>query len=490
MRSGISATCRSISVHKFAILRCCFSALNGVCFYRYAVFLFYALFCFFLGSAVAEPALDFSVIRLGTGSPAVLVVGGIQGDEPGGFSAASLLATRYELHTGSLWVVPNLNFPSIIRRSRGLHGDMNRKFAALEKTDPEYATVRRIQELITNSEVGLVLNLHDGSGFYRAEEIDKLRNPRRWGQSIIIDQERMDNSDLGNLGEMARTVASAVNQKLVDSGHALQIRNTNTALGDREMEKSLSWYAVRNGKSAFGLEASKELSVAERAYYHLGMVEKFLELAGIEFTRDFELTPRGVEKALAENLGVSFAGNRIFLPLENARSTINFLPLPPGGAGKAIPSKPIMAVLPCREDPEKLCVHYGNRMIALIKPEWREVTDELDALWAIVDGEKKLAPFGQMLDVGKSVVILPREGFRVNAIGYGNSKADEAGRLLKRSDFEKRYSIDRAGSIFRVEVYKDSKFAGMFLLRFGGRPALAATVHQPDDKGPESTFGF
>ena len=35
------------------------------------------------------PSLDFVTIRLGQGDRAVLVVGGIQGDEPGGFSAAS-----------------------------------------------------------------------------------------------------------------------------------------------------------------------------------------------------------------------------------------------------------------------------------------------------------------------------------------------------------------------------------------------------------------
>lgn len=439
--------------------------------------------------AAASP-LDFTVTRLGQGSPVALVVGGIQGDEPGGFSAASLLATRYEILAGSLWVVPNLNFPSIIRRSRGLHGDMNRKFAALNESDPEYDTVRRIQDLITRPEVRLVLNLHDGSGYYHPVEIDRLRNPRRWGQSIIIDQENLDAAPLGNLGWLAREVASAVNKQLLDSGHELQIRNTNTALGDKEMEKSLSWYAVRNGKSAFGLEASKELPVAFRAYYHLGMIETFLKLAGVEFRRDFELTPEGVEKALAENLGISFAGNRIFLPLEDARPNINYLPLPLDGPGKAIPSKPIMAVLPCRDNSEKLCVHYGNRTIALIKPDWRELTDELDALWAVVDGEKKLAPFGQVLDVSKSVTILPMAGFRVNAIGYGGSKADEAGKKMRKKDFEPRYSLDRGGNLFRVEVYKGAKFAGMFLLRFGGRPALTANVHQPDSKGPESALGF
>lgn len=447
----------------------------------------------FLASTLSAFPLDFTTIRLGSGPNAVLVFGGIQGDEPGGFSAATLLATRYEISRGSVWVAPNLNFPSIIRRSRGLHGDMNRKFSRLDENDPEFATVRRIQSLILHPDVGLVLNLHDGSGYYRPEFEDKLRNPARWGQSIIIDQDELGSGIfMGRLAHHARAVVQMVNQSLLEPVHALHVHNTNTAAGDREMEKSLSYYAVRNGRAAFGLEASKEFPVAWRAYYHLGMIEAFLRLAGVEFSRDFELTPAGVEAALAENLGVSFAGNRIFLPLEDARPTINCLPLPRNGAVNAIMSKPIMAVLPCEDDKQKICIHYGNRKVTLIRPDWREVDEDLDAMRAIVDGKPSLAPFGHILDVVDSIIIEPVPGFRVNAIGYGRGTADEAGKRLSRNDFETRYSVDKGGNIFRVEVYKDKKIAGMFLLRFATKngSGQAATLIQPDVAGPESSLGF
>ena len=121
--------------------------------------------------------------------------GGRCGRESGGFSAATLLITHYRIKKGTVWVVPNLNFPSIIQRSRGLHGDMNRKFAALAETDPEYATVRRIQELIRTPGLGLVLNLHDGGGFYCPERKSKERNPSRWGQCLIIDMAEMSRPD-------------------------------------------------------------------------------------------------------------------------------------------------------------------------------------------------------------------------------------------------------------------------------------------------------
>lgn len=447
--------------------------------------------------------LDFTTIRLGDARRAVLVVGGIQGDEPGGFSAATLLATRYEIAEGALWVVPNLNFPSIIKRSRGLHGDMNRKFARLEATDPEYATVRRIQELIRHPDVGLVLNLHDGSGYYRPQHEDRLRNPARWGQSVIIDQETLaDGVFMGRLSHEAETVARTANSRLIKPLHALHVHNTHTAAGDKEMEKSLSYFAVRHGKAAFGLEASKEFPVELRAYYHLLMVEAFLERAGVRFQRDFALTPAGVARALRDNLGVSFADNRVFLPLEDVRPSIAYLPLPRNSPAKAITSKPIMAVLPCEGHAGQICIHYGNRTITLIRPDWREMDHGLDAVTVLVDGREELVPFGHVLDVAETATVRGQPGYRVNAIGIDRGLTDESGLALRLRDFQPRFSVDRSGTLFRVEVYKGNAFAGMFLLRYAGRPrhGRQATVSAtrraapqgelPDRPGPESSLGF
>lgn len=456
-----------------------------------------ALLAALLSPALSRPAraetfpLDFTTIRLGAAPRAVLVVGGIQGDEPGGFSAATLMATRYEISEGAVWVVPNLNFPSIIRRSRGLHGDMNRKFARLAESDPEFATVRRIQELIRQPEVGLVLNLHDGSGYYRPRHEDKLRNPGRWGQSVIIDQEALTpGTFMGALAEEADAVAREANSRLIQPLHALHVHNTNTAAGDREMEKSLSYYAVRHGKAAFGLEASKEFPVELRAYYHLLMVEAFLRRAGVRFSRDFELTPAGVARALRENLGVSFAGNRVFLPLEDVRPAISYLPLPKNSPARAITSKPIMAVLPCEGKGDRICIHYGNRTITLIRPEWREVDASLDAVTVQVDGREEVVPFGSILDVAEAATVVPRQGYRVNAIGLDCGRADESGVSLRRKDFQPRFSVDRGGRLYRVEVYRGKRFSGMFLLRFGAGQATARRAPLPDRPGPESSLGF
>lgn len=448
------------------------------------------------GAALAGAAegdrssLDFSVFKLGSGAPVVLVVGGIQGDEPGGFSAATLLAMRYTITRGTLWVVPNLNFPSIIKRSRGLHGDMNRKFAVLPPTDPEYPTVARIQELIRAPEVALVLNLHDGSGYYRPTREGPLHNPSRWGQSVIIDQDRMpEKTPLSGLRAVAERVLASVNKRLLAPGHRLHLHNTRTAEGDREMEKSLSWFAVRHGKAAFGLEASKEFPVEVRAYYHLRMVEAFLAQAGVHFERDFKLTQRGVLAALQSDLTVAFAGNRIFLPLEDARPRIAYLPLPKNGAAGAVPSKPIMAVLPDEDD---LCVHYGNRMVTRIRPDWRELDDGLDGVGIVVDGRSEAVPFGRVVAVRDAFEVRPVPGYRVNAIGVDVGKPDESGIRLRKKDFQQRFSVDRRGTLYRVEVYRDEHFAGMFLVRFGTDAGSLMTRRDrlPATGGRESSLGW
>jgi len=57
----------------------------------------------------------------------VFILGGIQGDEPGGFLSADLYPNLV-LDRGNLIVIPRANFHSIIKNSRGVNGDMNRRF--------------------------------------------------------------------------------------------------------------------------------------------------------------------------------------------------------------------------------------------------------------------------------------------------------------------------------------------------------------------------
>ena len=161
-------------------------------------------------------SFDFDLIKKGQDDDnTLLIVGGIQGDEPGGFMAASLITTHYKIQKGSVWIVPNLNFYSIIKRSRGPYGDMNRKFAKIPKNDPDYDSIQRIKEYISSDSVKLILNLHDGSGYYRKNYVDNMHSPNRWGQSSIIDQANLDVERYGNLQEISQRVCTYLNKNLI-----------------------------------------------------------------------------------------------------------------------------------------------------------------------------------------------------------------------------------------------------------------------------------
>lgn len=439
--------------------------------------------------AVAAPAKPtgpaFSLHKLGEGAPAVLIVGGIQGDEPGGFSAASLLATHYTVTAGAVWVVPNLGFGSILERSRGVNGDMNRKFAELPKNDPDYTTVRRMQELIRTPGLQLVLNLHDGSGFYRPTRVSAERNPQRWGQCVIIDKSAIEHAH-GDLEQRGEDVLREVNRTLLTPDHALYLKNTLTDMGNVEMEKSLTWFAVRNNVPAFGVEASKALTTEVRAYYHLQLIEAFLTQAGVAFSRPFPLTPKAVGQALSTDLNIAFANNRIALPLENIRTRLSgSLPLPKNAATNYTASKPILAVSAKGRD---VALHYGNRVLTRFNADWMDMDTSLDGMTLLIDGKEVPITFGQIADVATTFTVKGQNGYRVNAIG-ATKGGDESNIAFKRSDFQDYYSVDPEGYVFRVEVYKDKAFSGMFLVRYAGASKKPAVV-LPAVAGRETRFGM
>ena len=425
------------------------------------------VYLLFLASpALASRHMDFTIHKLESDRPGntLLVIGGIQGDEPGGFNAAALLATQYKIKKGSVWVVPNLNFISIIERSRGVFGDLNRKFAQIGRNDPEFDTISKVKKIILDDQVNLVINLHDGSGFYRPTYVDRVHNPDRWGQSIIIDQEQIGAVKFGELGEIAKHVRGVVNRHLFSEEHAYHVKNTWTKLGDTEMAKTLTYYAVRNLKPAFGVEVSKNFPTYERTYYHLKVLEAYMDLLGIEYERSFNLSANGVRGAIYNNVKLAFYDNRIFLDVTNARARLGYIPLRKSAEIVYRSSNPLIALV---ESDEGYRVFHGNRRITRIYPEYFEYDFSTKGITIQIDGEERKVAFGDMLGVQESFMIMPKKGYRVNVIGYQKTGiSDESGVMIGQEDIIKRFSVDKRGNIFRVEVYKDDKFSGMVLVNF------------------------
>ncbi|XPV68729.1 MAG: M99 family carboxypeptidase catalytic domain-containing protein [Halarcobacter sp.] len=409
--------------------------------------------------------MDFDFIKKGIEDDnTLLVIGGIQGDEPGGFMAASLLVTHYDINKGSVWIVPNLNFYSIIKRSRGPYGDMNRKFAYIETHDPDYKSIMRIKSYITADDVKLILNLHDGSGYYRPKYKDWLHSPNRWGQSSIIDQISIDLEKYGNLEEISAQVVDHVNKNLIREKDYYSIKNTETRLGDKEMEKSLTYFAINNGKAAFANETSKSLPLHERVYYHLLAIEKYMQIMGIEYKRKFLLEPQAIKDVIDNDIYISFYDNKIQLPLSKIRSILRYFPIKKDGTLQFSVSNPLMTVL---KEGEHYVIHYGNREIARLSPDYMDIVDKQDPVKMVVDGKDVSIDLGSVVNVKDSFLVNPISDIRVNVIGFlKKGYKDEAGLEVSKKDFLKRYSVDENGNVYRVEFYKKNKFIGMVLVNF------------------------
>jgi len=213
------------------------------------------------------------------------ILGGIQGDEPGGFLSADLYPNLV-LERGNLIIIPRANFQSIILNTRGVNGDMNRRFDNDSPQDIDDRIVEIIKELM--SESNIFLNLHDGWGYYRETYIDEMHNPQRYGQSIIADASQyvFDNDTL-QLEEMASQVIEQMNLKISEEEHLYRFMNTRTLAMDTEhpeqLQSATCFALTTYGIPAFGIETSKNLSnLEQKIRYHNYAINEFLKIMKIE----------------------------------------------------------------------------------------------------------------------------------------------------------------------------------------------------------------
>lgn len=217
----------------------------------------------------------------------LLVVGGIQGDEPGGFLAADFFAD-VALEKGNLIVVPRANFPSILKQERQINQDMNRTFMDENATSYEAKVVDVLKKLICESDC--FLNLHEGSGFYAPTWIGPERNPRKYGQSIIADDvvlanESPEGREGVDLEKMARQVIEKINRHIPDPDHHFSFNNHMTSHPDslhKEQRRSATYYALNVCKiPAFGIESAKSLPLEQKVRQHILAVDGFMSLMEI-----------------------------------------------------------------------------------------------------------------------------------------------------------------------------------------------------------------
>jgi len=239
--------------------------------------------------------------------PTVLMIAGIHGDESGGY----LTADRYADLTvmkGNLIVVPRLNlFAILTRRRMGLSGqDMNRKFQRSEENlDPDQKVVSVAKSLMDRADI--ILNLHQGHGFYSPVWIDSTRNPMRWGQCNVIDAPTFDLPDGKRLEleHFAQKVIRKINSQIVDKRYRFHVNNTHTSSESslhKEQRKSLTYYALAvKHKMAFGIEATKNCPLPQSIGYLTMAVNAIIESAGVVVQALPPTSPEVIAKELKRN---------------------------------------------------------------------------------------------------------------------------------------------------------------------------------------------
>jgi hypothetical protein len=397
----------------------------------------------------------------------LLVIGGIHGDEPGGYFAPAILTRHYKITQGNLWVVPNLNTDSIIKNRRGVYGDMNRKFSFVKKSDKDYQIIQDIKNIIKDKQVDLLLNLHDGRGFYRTSWKSSIFNPRAWGQAFIIDQKVLDiNSKFKDLDDIGNRVSQNLNAKDLEKDyHDFRVKNTKTKDKDEQMQLSLTYFAINNNKPAFAIETSKNLTeLSRKVQYQLRAIEEFMKIMDIKYTRDFDVDNYDEVNAIVNDFHSVKINDNITLDLNNLKRTLRYFPLKHKN-NKAKFYHPL-GVLKKVKDKE-YHIYIGNKLITRLIPQYFDINNSLQRFTINVDGKNKYVEIGSIIKVKENFKILLDSKYRVNVIGFSQKGLkNESNIKIDKKGFLKRYSISKTKDIYRVEIYKDNKFIGMVLVDF------------------------
>lgn len=419
---------------------------------------FFPLICLF----ASNTPFDLYKKETNPNQHTLLIVGGIHGDEPGGYFAPAILEKYYKIKSGNLWIVPNLNVDSIMANNRGIYGDMNRKFNVIDKNDNDLLTINRIKEIILEKRVDLILNLHDGFGFYRDIYEDANFNPSAWGQATIIDQEKIDDK-FGNLDEIANQVNKSINNEgLYQNFHTFGVKNTQTKQKDEQMQQSLTYFAVTHNKPAFAIETSKNITeLTYKVIYQLKSIEEFMRIMRIDFERDFDLNNYEEVKSRIFDFGKVKINDNIALDLSDLKNNIRFVPLKKED-NKFDFTHTLAKV---KYNDNKYEIYIGNIKVSELHPQIFDISTT-NKVKVIVDNKEIETSFANQIDIKNDFKIVKGD-FRVNIIGFSKDGIDsEDDILIKKSDIQDIYSIDNNKTKYRAEFYKDGKFCGMIVLNF------------------------
>lgn len=433
----------------------------------------------------------------------LMLIGGIQGNEPGGFMSADLYADM-SLAEGNLIVVPRANFYSIILNQRGPNGDMNRKFTHEDTfSSMEDKIVTILKKLISESDY--LLNLHDGSGYFYPKYINKWRNPLRFGQSIIADCQEYrvpGKNETIKLEEMANKIIGQVNPHISNELYKFHFMNTRTDDGDsphREQRMSATYYALtKHHIPAFGVETSKFLpSIDLKVRHHNLVINAFMEMFGITpESPGLNLDPPKLKYLVVSINGQTpiVVNEHAVLELERGDS-INVIHIEANyERGFSLDILGYGGLNDYRKDfvihrDTTLLVRKDNQKFAEIpikickrrheQPRQTPTPNRIDYFIIEAKGHRLLLADGDTLhltlgDEMKIVDIIPSlpnsSGFTVNFKGFVGNKINNTGEdrgytVQTDRDLIRRYSLKDRGEFYEIIVSKDDRIFGRAVVK-------------------------
>jgi len=255
--------------------------------------------------------------------PTLMIIAAIQGDETAPIRAIDSLID-INLKKGNLIIVPRANLPTIFAGKRQINYDMNRRFDQTPVGDDgnllasafyEDLVVFQLKTYIRQAD--MLLNLHEGGGFYRHSFEGINHNSSKYGQCFIADADTFyvaSTRKTINLKKIAETIIEKINKQITVPEYTYRFNNHNTlAINTKhpEQRKSATYFALTSVNiPAFGIEVSKSLPTATlKAQYIQSIVHEFMSY--LDITED--KTPAQAEPPALRYLLVKRDDQQIFV---------------------------------------------------------------------------------------------------------------------------------------------------------------------------------
>ena len=158
--------------------------------------------------------------------------------------------------------------------------------------------------------------------------------------------------------------------------------------------------------------------------------------------------------------------------MRNVRNRLRYVPMKKGEPIHFSASNPLIAVL---DNKRYFNVRYGNRSVTKLLPQYFDFDSSINSISILVDGIKKDVRLGDIVAVDKRFQVNHLDGYRVNVIGYTKKGyVSEHNLSITHREIKTKFSVDKQGKLFRVEIYKQNQFCGMVLVDFSDQPVAAA----------------